>query len=229
MRAVLRRLAEHGAVLAVDFRGHGRLRRSQLGRPRRGRGHVGGAGTAPRARHRRVVSVGFSLGGAVALRQAALADPVERPDAMISVSGPARWWGVRTPGDAAVHWLLEQPHGRWAARLLGVRLGEEWGGGPGLADRTGTLLAPTRRCWCTAPTTTTSRCPTRRPCTRRPAASCGWSGACGTRRARPPRSCGPDGALGPHRRRAVRRARLSGRSGGCCPGHLSASGARVRR
>lgn len=143
VRAVLRRLAEHGAVLAVDFRGHGRSG---------GASSVGPAEVADlsaaleRLRelgHRRVVSVGFSLGGAIALRQAALAEPAERPDAMISVSGPARWWVRDTPAMRRVHWLLEQPHGRWAARLLGVRLGEEWAEVPASPIELAPLLAPT--------------------------------------------------------------------------------------
>ncbi|WP_093264198.1 alpha/beta hydrolase [Saccharopolyspora shandongensis] len=123
VRRVLERLASHAPVLAVDFRGHGRSG---------GRTTVGPAealdiaAAVERLRElgcRKVVTVGFSLGGSVVLRHAALSTP---PDAVISVSSPARWWVRETPAMRRVHWLLEQPHGRWSARLLGVRLAPPW-------------------------------------------------------------------------------------------------------
>lgn len=123
VRRVLERLSSHSPVLAVDFRGHGRSG---------GRTTVGPAealdiaAAVERLRDlgcNRVVTVGFSLGGAAVLRHAALSDP---PDAVISVSSPARWWVRETPAMRRVHWLLEQPHGRWSARLIGVRLAPPW-------------------------------------------------------------------------------------------------------
>ncbi len=123
VRRVLERLAAHAPVLAVDFRGHGRSG---------GRTTVGPAealdiaAAVERLRElgcRKIVTVGFSLGGSVVLRHAALSAP---PDAVISVSSPARWWVRDTPAMRRVHWLLEQPHGRWSARLLGVRLAPPW-------------------------------------------------------------------------------------------------------
>lgn len=126
VRRVLRRFSTHAPVLAVDFRGHGRSG---------GRTTVGTAEAidiAAALRHlrglgcRRVVTVGFSLGGSVVLRQTALSDPSDRPDAVVAVSSPARWWVRDTPAMRRVHWLLEQPHGRWSARLLGVRLAPPW-------------------------------------------------------------------------------------------------------
>ncbi|MCI2419683.1 alpha/beta hydrolase [Saccharopolyspora sp. K220] len=123
VRRVLERLSGHAPVLAVDFRGHGRSG---------GRTTVGPAEAldiAAAVQHlrdlgcERVVTVGFSLGGSVVLRHAALS---AAPDAVISVSSPARWWVRDTPAMRRVHWLLEQPHGRWSARLLGVRLAPAW-------------------------------------------------------------------------------------------------------
>ncbi len=124
VRRVLERLSRHAPVLGVDFRGHGRSG---------GRTTVGVAeelDIAAAVEHlrdlgcTRVVAVGFSLGGSVVLRHAARSD--QPPDAVVSVSSPARWWVRDTPAMRRVHWLLEQPHGRWSARLLGVRLAPPW-------------------------------------------------------------------------------------------------------
>ncbi|WP_460958691.1 alpha/beta hydrolase [Parasphingorhabdus pacifica] len=126
VRAVLERLAHHGPVLGLDFRGHGRSG---------GRSSVGtdeALDVTAAVRHlrslgyARIATIGFSLGGSVVLRQAALGVPDDRPDAVVAVSSPARWWVRETPAMRRVHWLLEQPHGRWSARLLGVRLDRPW-------------------------------------------------------------------------------------------------------
>ncbi|WP_211899248.1 alpha/beta hydrolase family protein [Saccharopolyspora erythraea] len=126
VRRVLRRFSAHAPVLGIDFRGHGRSG---------GRTTVGPAEAldiAAAVAHmralgcRRVVTVGFSLGGSVVLRQTALSGPADRPDAVVAVSSPARWWVRDTAAMRRVHWLLEQPHGRWSARLIGVRLAPPW-------------------------------------------------------------------------------------------------------
>ncbi|TWF94807.1 serine aminopeptidase S33 family [Saccharopolyspora dendranthemae] len=123
VREVLERLSAHGPVLATDFRGHGRSGGRTTVGPNEAMdidvavAHLRALGCA------QVVTVGFSLGGSVVLRQAALGTP---PDAVISVSSPARWFVRDTPAMRRVHWLLEQPHGRLSARLLGVRLAGRW-------------------------------------------------------------------------------------------------------
>lgn len=123
VRRVLSRLSRRAPVLAVDLRGHGgSAGRSTVG-PNEAMdvdaavAHLRGLG------HERIVTLGFSLGGSVVLRQAALGTP---PDAVVSVSGPARWFVRDTPAMRRVHWLLEQPHGRLTARMLGVRLAGPW-------------------------------------------------------------------------------------------------------
>jgi pimeloyl-ACP methyl ester carboxylesterase len=126
VRRVLETLASRGPVLALDFRGHGRSGgRSSIGITETEDltaviGHLRRLGCD------RVVTVGFSMGGAVVLRQAALSDSADRPDAVVAVSSPTRWWVRETAPMRLVHWLLEQPHGRWCARLIGVRLGAPW-------------------------------------------------------------------------------------------------------
>ncbi|MFR9730405.1 alpha/beta hydrolase [Saccharopolyspora sp. MS10] len=143
VRRVLRRLAAHGSVLAVDFRGHGLSAGFSSVGPAEVQDMTAALTRLRALGYRRVASIGFSLGGSVALRQAALAAPADRPDAMVSVSGPARWWVRDTPAMRRVHWLLEQPHGRWAARLLGVRLGAEWAEVPASPIELAGRLAPT--------------------------------------------------------------------------------------
>lgn len=123
-RQVLAAFARHSDVVAFDMRGHGRSG---------GRNTVGdreildvdaAVGAARALGHSGVATVGFSLGGAVVLRQAALG--AQRPDAVVAVSAPARWYSRETRPMRLVHWLLEQPHGRLAAMAIGVRLDREW-------------------------------------------------------------------------------------------------------
>ncbi|WP_250214092.1 alpha/beta hydrolase [Acrocarpospora catenulata] len=112
-RRIAQVLARYGGVLAIDFRGHGRST---------GESTVGdlevldldAAVRFARAGYRRVVTVGFSMGAAVAVRQAALCGGVE---AVAAVSGPARWYYRGTRPMRQVHWAIEHPAGRLAARL----------------------------------------------------------------------------------------------------------------
>ncbi|MBP2475858.1 pimeloyl-ACP methyl ester carboxylesterase [Crossiella equi] len=63
----------------------------------------------------------------MAIRQAALAEPGDRPDSVVAVSPPARWWVRETPAMRRVNQLLELPGGPVFGRLaLRVRLGERW-------------------------------------------------------------------------------------------------------
>jgi pimeloyl-ACP methyl ester carboxylesterase len=140
VRRVLERLSRHGGVVALDFRGHGRSA---------GRSTVGGdevfdlAAAVRLARdlgYRRVATVGFSMGASVAIRHAALGD--DKPDAVAAISGPSRWWVRDTVAMRRVHWLIEQPHGRIAARALGVRLGAPWAQVPESPLEVVHLIAP---------------------------------------------------------------------------------------
>ncbi|WNV91145.1 alpha/beta fold hydrolase [Umezawaea sp. Da 62-37] len=123
---VLNRFARRGGVVALDFRGHGR----SAGRSSVGADEIhdlaAGVELARALGYRRIVTVGFSMGASIAIRHAALAPDGAKPDAVAAVSGPSRWWVRESVAMRRVHWLLEQPHGRLAARLLGVRLGDPW-------------------------------------------------------------------------------------------------------
>jgi alpha-beta hydrolase superfamily lysophospholipase len=119
-------LRRFGAVRAVDFRGHGRS------------GGASGAGGDPELRDvdaavaaaradgaDAVVTLGLSMGGGAALRQAALGR--HRPDAVVGISAVSRWYVRDTPPMRRVHWLLETTSGRrLGSRLVRLRLGEPW-------------------------------------------------------------------------------------------------------
>ncbi|MBV2356829.1 alpha/beta hydrolase [Streptomyces sp. J2-1] len=121
VRRVASVLARYGAVVTFSFRGHG----ASGGRSTLGDREVLDLDAAvARARgfgHARVVTVGFSMGGSVVLRHAAL-----RPgsvDAVISVSSPARWYYRGTAPMRRVHWLVTRASGRLVGRYgLRVRI-----------------------------------------------------------------------------------------------------------
>ncbi|MFF8402833.1 alpha/beta hydrolase family protein [Streptomyces sp. NPDC014846] len=114
VRRVARVLRRHGAVVTFSFRGHGRSG---------GRSTVGDkevldlAAAVAWARgfgHARVVTVGFSMGGSVVLRHAALYPGTV--DAVVSVSAPARWYYRGTAPMRRLHWLVTRPAGRLVGR-----------------------------------------------------------------------------------------------------------------
>lgn len=113
-RRIAHVLSGFGGVLAFDFRGHGR----SGGESTVGDLEVLDVDAA--VRHLRVMGytkvavVGFSMGASVAVRHAGLCGGV---DAVASVSGPARWYYRGTKPMRQVHWAVEHPIGRWAAKL----------------------------------------------------------------------------------------------------------------
>ncbi|MBO3746265.1 alpha/beta fold hydrolase [Streptosporangiaceae bacterium NEAU-GS5] len=113
-RRITQVLAETAGVLSFDFRGHGR----SGGHSTVGDLEVLDLDAAVRhARvigYRRVAVVGFSMGAAIAVRHAALYGDV---DAVVAVSGPARWYYRGTRPMRQVHWAIEHPVGRLAARV----------------------------------------------------------------------------------------------------------------
>jgi uncharacterized protein len=136
-------LSRFGEVRALDFRGHGRSG---------GGSAVGGdpeledvdaAVAAARADGAdAVVTLGLSMGGGVALRQAALGR--HRPDAVVSVSAVSRWYVRDTAPMRRVHWLLETTPGRvLGSRLVLLRLGEPWLTPPAAPVTVVSRIAPT--------------------------------------------------------------------------------------
>src|SRR3954471_11556114 len=115
-------LRRFGAVRALDFRGHGRSGGASGGGGGPELAHVDAAVRAARADGAdAVVSLGLSMGGGVALRQAALGR--HRPDAVVCVSAVSRWYVRDTAPMRRVHWLLETTPGRvLGSRAVRLRL-----------------------------------------------------------------------------------------------------------
>jgi pimeloyl-ACP methyl ester carboxylesterase len=121
---VLRRIAgalnARGGVVALDLRGHGRSGGHSTVGDREVLDVDAAVAAARRRGYRRIVVTGFSLGGAVAVRHAALHGGV---DAVVSVSAPARWYYRGTVPMRRVHWVIERRLGRLAVRLArGTRI-----------------------------------------------------------------------------------------------------------
>jgi pimeloyl-ACP methyl ester carboxylesterase len=113
-RRIAARLSEAGGVIAIDLRGHGR----SGGLSTVGDREVLDVDAAVRhARHlgyERVALVGFSMGGMIVIRHAALVGGV---DAVVSVSAPSRWYYRGTKPMRRAHWAIERRLGRLTVRF----------------------------------------------------------------------------------------------------------------
>jgi pimeloyl-ACP methyl ester carboxylesterase len=107
-------------VVTFDFRGHGRSGGlSTLGDKEINDLDVA-VHYARELGYDKVATVGFSMGGSVALRQAALLGGV---DAVVSVSGPGHWFYRGTVPMRRVHFAAEKRIGRaFAKRFLQTRI-----------------------------------------------------------------------------------------------------------
>ncbi len=113
-------LAETGGVVAIDLRGHGR----SGGASTLGDLEVLDVDAAVRwARllgYVQVATVGFSMGGSVVVRHAAIHRGV---NAVVSVSSPSRWYYRGTPSMRLLHRVVERPWLRALARATrGTRI-----------------------------------------------------------------------------------------------------------
>jgi pimeloyl-ACP methyl ester carboxylesterase len=120
VRAVVSAFSAYAGVLAFDFRGHGR----STGKSTVGHREVLDLDAAVQAARRLgyvdVVTCGWSMGGGVVLRHAALHRGV---DAVISVSALSRWFYRDTKPMQRVHWTIETRLGRLVAhRALRTRI-----------------------------------------------------------------------------------------------------------
>ena len=117
---VARRFNLSAGVVTFDFRGHGRSGGlSTLGDKEINDVDVA-VGYAREMGYQRVATVGFSMGASVVLRQAALRGGV---DAVVSVSGPGRWYYRGTEPMRRVHFVAEKRVGRMIARrFLNTRI-----------------------------------------------------------------------------------------------------------
>ncbi|MFC9163624.1 alpha/beta hydrolase [Streptomyces fungicidicus] len=126
IRRVARVLARYGAVVTFSFRGHGASGgRSTVG-DREVLDLAAAVAWARELGHERVVTVGFSMGGSVVLRHAAVGGGgggggggeggEGGVDAVVSVSAPARWFYRGTAPMRRLHWLVTRPSGRLVGR-----------------------------------------------------------------------------------------------------------------
>jgi pimeloyl-ACP methyl ester carboxylesterase len=102
-------------VIMFDFRGHGRSGGLSTLGDREIRDVDVAVGYARELGYKRVVTVGFSMGASIVLRHAALVGGV---DAVVSVSGPGRWYYRGTRPMRVVHWAVQHRSGRLAARAV---------------------------------------------------------------------------------------------------------------
>ncbi|MES5821579.1 alpha/beta fold hydrolase [Streptomyces sp. RG80] len=122
VRRVAAAFAQYGAVVTFSFRGHGASGGSSTVGDREVLDLAAAVQWARSFGHARVVTVGFSMGGSVVLRHAALYRPGREgrteahSDAVVSVSAPARWYYRGTPPMRRVHWLITRPEGRLLGR-----------------------------------------------------------------------------------------------------------------
>ncbi len=106
-------LARYGSVVTFSFRGHGRSGGHSTVGDREVLDLAAAVRWARELGHEHFATVGFSMGGSVVLRHAALPDG---PDAVVSVSAPARWYYRGTAPMRRVHWLITRPEGRLVGR-----------------------------------------------------------------------------------------------------------------
>lgn len=129
LRRVAGALSAHATVLAYDARGHG----SSTGHTTLGHREVldvDAAVAAARALGDRVVTCGWSMGGATAIRHAALRGTAvagqrldHPPDAVVSVSATSRWFAKDTAAMRRLHRVVETRAGRaYARRVMGTRV-----------------------------------------------------------------------------------------------------------
>lgn len=120
VRRVVERLRGTGCVVAIDMRGHGRSGGDSTVGDAEVHDLDAAVAWARVLGYRRVVTVGFSMGASVAIRQAAIGQqPV---DAVACVSGPAFWYYRGTRVMRLVHHLVLTRQGRAALRLRGTRI-----------------------------------------------------------------------------------------------------------
>jgi len=139
---VARRLSQHGGVVVFDFRGHGRsggattLGDKEIYDLDAAVAHMRELG------YRRVVTVGFSMGASIVLRHAGL---LGGADAVVSVSGPGRWYYRGTRSMRRVHWVIEHKVGRMLAkRLINTRISQgRWDPVPVPPAEAAARIAPT--------------------------------------------------------------------------------------
>jgi fermentation-respiration switch protein FrsA (DUF1100 family) len=110
---IANRFNRKAGVLTFDFRGHGRSGGLSTLGDREIRDLDVVVRWARELGYQRVAAVGFSMGASIVLRQAGLAGGL---DAVVSVSGPGRWYYRGTEPMRRVHFAVEHRLGRFVTR-----------------------------------------------------------------------------------------------------------------
>ncbi|WP_084718315.1 alpha/beta hydrolase [Streptacidiphilus carbonis] len=133
-------LSHHAGVVTFSFRGHGRSGGLSTVGDREVLDLQAAVEWARSLGYRRIVTAGFSMGGAVVVRHAALYGGVA---AVAAVSAPARWYYRGTVPMRRLHWVVMRPLGRVVGRLgLRTRIDpKEWKEIPVPPVRAAALLA----------------------------------------------------------------------------------------
>lgn len=125
VQRVIAHLQACGGVVALDMRGHGRSEAVTTLGDAEVLDVDAAVAWARELGYRAIATVGFSMGGSVVLRQAAIGEqPV---DVVVSVSAPAFWYYRGTRVMRLLHHVVERPAGRAVMRARGVRItSQEW-------------------------------------------------------------------------------------------------------
>jgi pimeloyl-ACP methyl ester carboxylesterase len=110
-------------VISFDFRGHGRSGGLSTLGDREIKDLDVAVGWARELGYQAIATVGFSMGASVVLRHAGLIGGL---DAVVSVSGPGRWYYRGTQRMRRVHFAVERRLGRFVTRrVLKTRISPE--------------------------------------------------------------------------------------------------------
>jgi pimeloyl-ACP methyl ester carboxylesterase len=110
---IANRLTKVAGVVVFDFRGHGRSGGLSTLGDREIKDLDVAVAWARELGYRRIVAVGFSMGASIVLRYAGLIGGL---DAVVSVSGPGRWYYRGTERMRRVHLAVEHRLGRFVTR-----------------------------------------------------------------------------------------------------------------
>ena len=107
-------------MVTFDFRGHGRSGGVSTLGDLEVRDVDVAVAYARELGYQRIATVGFSMGGSIVLRHSGLRGGV---DAVVSVSGPGRWYYRGTMPMRRVHWAVERRSGRlYTKNVLKTRI-----------------------------------------------------------------------------------------------------------
>jgi len=136
-RVLAEGLANHFTIYTFDMRGHGQSTGACTGGEKEMRDVHAVVSYARSRGHRRVVTVGGSLGGIAVIGEAAEYRDV---DGMIAISSPAEWSTSDSKMVKRMTWLFTSSLGRAIARrVMGTTINLEWGNPAPPADVIGSI------------------------------------------------------------------------------------------